>query len=236
MRASSGLSNGFSGSTPKISMSSHSDLIAWRTGRSRPILLTAIFTGLRSSELRGLRWVDVDLDAGKLHVRQRADRFNQIGRPKSESGDRSIPLGPLALTALKQWKLACPKGEMGLVFPNGVGKLENHANIVKRILWPVQIAAGVTVPMVDKDGKPETDKQGRPALEAKYSGLHALRHFYASWCINRRRDGGLEIPMKTVQERMGHSSIVMTSDIYGHLFPQGDDGSEMVDAEKLLMA
>ena len=47
-----------------------------------------------------------------------------------------------------------------------------------------------------------------------------MRHFYASWCINRRADGGLELPMKAVQERLGHSSIVMTSDVYGHLFPQ----------------
>jgi len=56
------------------------------TGKKRPILLTAIFTGLRSSELRGLRWQDVDLKKGELHVRQRANRINVIGKPKSESG------------------------------------------------------------------------------------------------------------------------------------------------------
>ena len=59
---------------------------------------------------------------------------------------------------------------------------------------------------------------------AKYKGLHALRHFYASWCINRRVDGGLELPLKVVQARLGHASIQMTADIYGHLFPRGDDG------------
>ena len=190
------------------------------TGKHRPILLTAIFTGLRSSELRGLRWNDVDLKRGELHVRQRADRFNTIGKPKSESGDRTIPLGPLVLNTLKEWKLACPKGELGLVFPNGKGRLENHGNIIKRILCPVQVAAGV----VNAKGA------------AKYGGTHALRHFYASWCINRKKDGGLELPMKTVQARLGHSSIVMTSDVYGHLFPRGDDGSELADAEKLLLA
>ena len=67
------------------------------TGRSRPLLITAIFTGLVSSELRGLRWVDVDLKKGELHVRQRADRYNEIGKPKSESGERVIPLGPLVV-------------------------------------------------------------------------------------------------------------------------------------------
>ena len=46
-----------------------------------PMLLTAIFTGLRVSELRGLRWPDVDLGVRLVHVRQRADRFNVIGSP-----------------------------------------------------------------------------------------------------------------------------------------------------------
>jgi integrase len=63
-----------------------------------------------------------------------------------------------------------------------------------------------------------------------------LRHFYASWCINRKAEGGLELPMKVVQERLGHSSIVMTSDIYGHLFPSTDDGKELAEAEKMLLA
>lgn len=67
-------------------------------------------------------------------------------------------------------------------------------------------------------------------IEAKYTGLHALRHFYASWLINRKEDGGLGLPVKMVQERMGHSSIVMTMDTYGHLFPRADDGGELADA------
>jgi len=74
------------------------------------------------------------------------------------------------------------------------------------------------------------DDKGRP----KYA-LHALRHFYASWCINRPKDGGLGLPPKMVQERMGHSSITITMDRYGHLFPSDDDGSEMKEAEKKLL-
>jgi integrase len=54
-------------------------------GRWRPLLLTAIFTGLRASELRGLRWSDVDFEAGAINVTQRADRFNKIGPPKTRS-------------------------------------------------------------------------------------------------------------------------------------------------------
>jgi integrase len=195
-------------------------IIANLTGRWRPLLLTAIFTGLRSSELRGLRWADVDLKKGVLHVRQRADKFNKIGAPKSESGERTIPLSPILANTLREWKLICPKGEADLVFPNGAGQIENHANIVQRGLAPVQIAAGV----VTKAG------------EAKYTGLHALRHFHASWCINRREDGGLGLPIKLVQERMGHASITMTSDRYGHLFDNGDDGSELKAAEKSLFS
>jgi integrase len=76
-----------------------------------------------------------------------------------------------------------------------------------------------------------TDKHGR----AKYTGLHALRHFYASWCINRRVDGGLELPLKVVQSRLGHASIQMTADRYGHLFPRGDDSAELAAAEKAFL-
>ena len=71
--------------------------------------------------------------------------------------------------------------------------------------------------------------------EAKYTGLHALRHFYASWCINRRADGGLELPLKVVSTRLGHASIQITADRYGHLFPRGDDGAELVAAERTLL-
>jgi integrase len=188
-------------------------------GRWRPLLLAAIFTGMRASELRGLRWIDVDLKRGELHVRQRADRFGAIGRPKSESSERAIPLTPLLANTLREWKLVCPKSELGLVFPSGRGRPQSLANIVKRALIPAQVEAGV----VDRHGG------------AKYTGFHALRHFYASWCINRRADGGLELPLKLVQARLGHSTINMTADRYGHLFPRGDDGAELAAAEKMLL-
>ena len=92
------------------------------------------------------------------------------------------------------------------------------------------------VAATDKDGKPIMDERGKPVLAAKYTGLHAFRHFYASWCINPRQDGGLELPPKVVQARLGHASIVMTLDTYGHLFPRGDDGAELAAAEKALLA
>jgi integrase len=193
-------------------------------GRWRPILLTAIFTGLRASELRGLRWADVDLEKRELHVRQRADRYSAIGKPKSEAGERTVPLTPIVANTLREWKLACPNSEAGLVFPSTGGLVEHHKNIVERGLVPTMIAAGVAI------------NDGEKIMRAKYTGLHALRHFYASWCINRRVDGGLELPAKVVQERLGHSSIIMTMDVYGHLFPRGDDSEELAEAERSLLA
>jgi integrase len=187
-------------------------IIANAKGRWRPLLITAIFTGLRASELRGLRWQDVHLNAHELHVHQRADRFNEIGKPKSAAGERVVPFGKFVANTLKEWKLACPKSDGDLVFPNGVGKVESLANIINRGLIPAQ------------------------GSKAKYTGLHALRHFYASWCINRPADGGLGLPPKVVQERLGHSSITMTYDRYGHLFPRGDDAKELDAAEQGLLA
>jgi integrase len=187
-------------------------------GKRHALLLTAALTGLRASELRGLRWSDVDLKAEELHVRQRADRYSKIGEPKSKAGTRSIPIPPELLTALKAWKLACPNGEEGLVFPSSTGRIEHHANML-RSLGPVMKAAGV----VGRNGKP------------KYA-LHAFRHFFASWCINPKSRGGRELSPKMVQQLLGHGSIVMTLDVYGHMFPKGDDKAELAEASALLFA
>lgn len=188
-------------------------------GRWRPMLITAIFTGLRASELRGLTWSDVDLEKREIRVHQRADRYGEIGPPKSASGARRVPLPPIVVDILAEWQQHCPAGSLGLVFPNGKGNAENLTNLVKRGLHPVQEKAGV----VDAEGK------------AKYSGMHALRHFYASWCINRQSDGGLGLPPKMVQDRLGHASIVMTMNVYSHLFPSVDDEDQMAKAQAELL-
>ena len=76
-------------------------------------------------------------------------------------------------------------------------------------------------------------QDGEP--DANYPGLHNLRHVYASWRIDRRIDGGLELPAKVVQERLGHSSITMTLDTYSHLCPRGDDAADPEAAERALL-
>ena len=196
-------------------------------GRWRPLLLTAIFTGLRASELRGLRWEDVDLAKRELHVRQRADRYLAIGTPKSESGERAVPLPPIVAQHFARMEARLSKNRSGSRLSEQMRARPTSATIVTRGLAPTLIAAGVTVA--------GTDKHGAPIVRAKYTGLHSLRHFYASWCINRRADGGLELPGKVVQERLGHSGISITMDVYGHLFPRGDDAAELAAAEKSLL-
>lgn len=193
----------------------------------RPLLITAIFTGMRSSELRGLRWQDVDFKRGEITVSQRADEFRQIGDTKSAAGKRTIPVPPVVITALKEHKLK--HGANTLVFANPNGEPRSHSNIINKGLIPAMCKAGIVIDCGDKD------PEGNPLLKAKYTGLHALRHFFASWLINRKEDGGLALPLKMVQERLGHASVVMTLDVYGHLFPRQDDGTELAQAANILL-
>lgn len=194
-------------------------LLAVSEGRWRPLILTATFCGLRASELRRLRWQDVDIEKREIRVHQRADRFNDIGQPKSISGERTIPAPALVINALREWKMACPRRDTGkvdpagnrvlvydLVFPNGAGKVESLNNILRRGLHPLWVKASIVI-VTD-----EIDQDGNPTVLPKYNGLHCLRHWFASWCINRREDGVLGLAPKAVQERMGHSTIAMTMD------------------------
>jgi integrase len=109
----------------------------------RAFLVVAAFTGLRASELRGLRWTDIDLSAGAVHVRQRADAWGTIGRPKTETSERSIPVGPFVINTLKEWKLASPKSE--LVFPGKDGGPVSHSVAMHSGYWPAQRAARLVV-------------------------------------------------------------------------------------------
>jgi integrase len=214
-------------------------ILAHASDRFRPLLMVAVFTGLRSSELRGLRWADVDFDKQLIHVRQRADNYAAIGMPKSEAGQRSIPVGPNVVTTLKEWKLRCPRGELDLVFPNTIGNLESHANLVKRGLHWAQLQCGMTKlkPKLTGVRRPVLQADGSPLIvEApKYEGLHALRHWFASWCINRKADMGRELPAKVVQSYLGHSTVTLTLDTYGHLFPNKDDDAALREAEDFVL-
>jgi integrase len=188
----------------------------WR--RWRPLILTAIFTGLRASELRGLRWRDVDFERAPpgIQVRQRRDRYGDEGPPKSKAGRRIVPITPKLVAVLREWQLACPKGKDGLVFPNGVGRVESHANIINRCWWPLQVAAGVAIIGKDNNGKVVLDEDGEPVRKPRYTGLHALRHFYASWCINSEAAGR---PRAAAEGRADAARPFLDHHDDGHLRP-----------------
>ena len=178
-------------------------LAATQKPRDRIVIMLAMFAGLRGSEIRGLTWADVDLKAGVIHVRRRADRYRQLGAPKSKAGTRDIPTGALLLNALKTWRLNCPRSEVDLVLPTSDGEVEQHVNLLRHIFWPIQLAAGVTIA---KGGE----------RVAKY-GLHALRHACAALWIETGFNA------KQVQVWMGHASITETFDTYGYLLSAGQD-------------
>jgi integrase len=182
--------------------------------RWRPLLVTAIFTGCRASELRALRWRDVDLVARLIKVRQRADRWGGLGDPKSAAGSREIPMAPMLLNTLREWKLACPPSPGDLVFP-GAGRAAgvlNHATLTRSVFGKTQIAAKI----VEAAGKP------------KYSA-HDFRHFFASWLIDQG------FGPKRIMAILGHASIDVTFDVYGHLFELNESDHDRLAAGELAL-
>jgi integrase len=196
-------------------------------GRWRPVIVVLGFCGVRASELRGLEWLDVlglDTAYPELRIRQRADEKAVIGDTKTVAGQRTIPLVKLATDTLREWREVCPRdaatGELRFVFPNGVGKIENHSNISNRGWKEWQIQAGVCVPRRNEKGDAILDGEGRVVMKAKY-GV----------------DQGFQ--PKRVQTLLGHSSIQMTLNVYAHLFPsdQADDAARFAKAvESVIMA
>ena len=168
------------------------------------LLLVMVSTGLRLSEVRGLRWDDLHFDEsgseGYLKVTQRADRYNRIGPVKSESAFRRIELPPEVIEALREWQTLCPAGPENLTFPNMSGRVENQSNMYRRYLTPLLEECGLA------DRNPETGE-----IEGRY-GFHSFRHFRASVLIASGGD------LKEVQAELGHASAQMTLDTYGHLF------------------
>lgn len=181
-------------------------------------ILNTMMTGMRPSESRGIEWHGYDLEEKlEADISQRADAYGAIGLPKTQAGYRQIPLPEMLVRVLKRWKLACPKVEgCNLVFPTSNGTPFNPANFHNRVWVPLQHALGLTKQKVDKKGNkvfvqdPATGKRV-PKMVHRYT-LYSLRHAYASLQID------LGISEKALQERMGHESIAMTMDIYGHLW------------------
>lgn len=177
------------------------------TDAERPMLTLLLAAGLRSSELRGLDWSTVDLKAGTVTVAQRADAWGTIGPPKSAAGHRTIPLPREVAADLKAHRLRT--GGKGLVFASATGTPLRRENVLRRWWIPLQTRAGLSGPQGANSGR---------------YGLHALRHAAASHWI------AAGVDLKRLQTWLGHASIQMTLDTYGHLIADAEKDSAIADA------
>jgi integrase len=159
----------------------------------RPLWATALYAGLRRGELMGLRWQDVDLARGVLHVVRAWDpKEREMVAPKSQAGVRRVPI-PAALRAfLAPLKLASGADPEALVFgvrgePFSASSIGERANR----LWKAAGLQAIT--------------------------LHECRHTFASLMI------AAGVNAKALSTFMGHANISITLDRYGHLMPGAED-------------
>ena len=158
------------------------------TGHYRTAFFTDSLTGMRAGELWGLQWGDIDWNSKRIHVRRSLWK-GQFQTPKTKNSNRQIDIPNSLIHELKKWKLACPVTEDDLVFPSPAGMPSQHDNVVKRYFSPALRKAGL-----------------------RQVSFHSLRHTNASL----RALGGQNIFYASRQ--LGHASINITLDIYGHLF------------------
>ncbi len=155
--------------------------------KDKVLFMTAVLTGLREGELFGLKWGDLDWANSQLLVR-RTYNHGRFYDPKSKTSRRRVDLAPELIRELKKWRLACPPSSLDLVFPTTIGTPENAAAMLYRRFFPALTRAKL------------------PRIR-----FHQLRHTFASLLIDQG-----EHP-KYIQTQLGHSSIQVTMDIYGHL-------------------
>jgi len=195
--------------------------------RLEDFFIIALHSGMRPGELLGLSWDSVDLEAGKLVVRQalhEEDGRLFIGDVKTKAARRTISLSSEAIAAFRrqrtrQLKERLQAGEKwhnphNLVFTTPTGGFLRRANISKRA--------------VKKKGRKTTysGPLGRILDRAGLEGvtLHTFRHTHASMLIA----AGVDI--KTVQRRLGHENVTITLQTYGHLLPGQDErAAEVID-------
>ncbi len=181
--------------------------------RLYPLYYLAIHTGLRLSELMGVKWADLDFERRTLQVNRQVLHVKGgsflFTDPKSASGRRSIILGQKALRVLKAHReevraMQVHAGEswadLDLVFPSRVGTPLTASNI-RRDFRMLLNAADV------------------PKIR-----FHDLRHTAASLMLNHG------IPVLIASRRLGHSKASITMDVYGHLMPnKQEEAAELLD-------
>ena len=184
-----------------------------RDDRLWPLFTTAIMTGLRSAELLGLRWTDVDLNAGALRVSQTLQRIDGQWRfvePKSKHSARtlSLPASVIAALRIQKDRQAFERRvagdlwqEWGLVFTTPKGTPLEPSNLNGRLHA-----------LLDAAGLPR-------------QGMHSLRHCCASILLVQG------VSPRVVMEQLGHSQISLTMDTYSHVMPAMlRDAADALDA------
>ena len=151
------------------------------------LFMLAIMSGARQGELIGLKWTDIDWFNNQIHV-QRTFNHRKWYKPESKTSNRKIDLGPAMMEELKKWNQICPKSKLDLIFPNPVGNPIDQSAMLRDRFFPSLEKAGI-----------------------KRIRFHDLRHTYASLLIEQGEN------IKYIQSQLGHSSPVVTLEVYAHL-------------------
>jgi integrase len=180
-------------------------LEAARRSEYYPLFVLALATGMRKGELLGLRWSDVDLAGGTVRVTRTLYRVGGRwveGEPKTAAGKRKVVLPPGAAAVLKEHRTAQLEARLkaGADWAPGPG-LEDLV-------------------FTSRTGKPILPRNVNRALEAvlRRAGLpqlrfHDLRHSHATLLL---KEG---VNPRVVQERLGHSTVSLTLQVYSHVLP-----------------
>lgn len=169
---------------------------------------TALYAGLRLGELRALRWSDVDLGARLIRVEHGWDAKEGEQRVKSAAGRRTVPIIARLAPLLAEHKLTTGRDGRALVF-GATAEMPFEPSTVNRRALAAWGWKSVRNP---EPSGPRRIYARRNDDALDRLGLHEARHSYASMLIASGADA------KTVQTLMGHASIAVTYDTYGHLF------------------
>jgi integrase len=154
-----------------------------------PVLYIAVNTGLREGELFALTWDCVNFVEGYIVV-NKSYTHGVLGSTKTGK-ERKVKISLTVTKFLKEWKMACPKSELNLVFPNANGNYMDSQNMMKRRFKPALALAGID-----------------------NIRFHDLRHTYASTLIIQ------QVPLPYISKQLGHSTNKVTLDTYVHLMPE----------------
>jgi integrase len=182
----------------------------------RALWATAFYAGLRRGELRALRWSDVDLGRSEIAVQRSWDQYEGSIDPKSETSARTIPILAVLRDYLVELKIDTGREGSELVF----GRTPTEAFVASTVR---NRARRAWKQANDRERKAAEREERKPDLLEPIT-LHECRHTFASLLIDAN------VNAKALSTFMGHSTIEMTYNQYGHLMPGSrDQARELVD-------